>query len=218
LVPAYVGYLGGHAVGGPRKRRTFVERFTTFLHALAFVIGFSIVLVPLGALAGGVGFLLVPDWVRWMGGLVMIFFGLILTGLIKLPFLYAERRVRMRHRPRWGYLSSLLVGVSFVAGWTPCFGPTLAAILALSASQETVGRSVVLLAAYSAGLGIPFLVVGLAVDRVGAFLRRLGRYLHAIQVATGVLLVVFGILLLTGWLPVLGAWMTRLGMGWDVGL
>ena len=218
LVPAYIGYLGGQAVVAPDERRTPAERLATFLHALAFVVGFSAVFVTLGVAAGGVGRLLRSDWVRWIGGLVMVFFGLALMGLVKLPFLYAERRVHLRARPHWGYLSSALVGVSFAAGWTPCVGPVLGAILALSAGQGTVGQAAGLLAAYSIGLGLPFLLVGLAVDRVGSFLRRLHRYLPAIQIGTGLLLVVFGVLLFMDWLRVLGAWMTRLGIGWDVGL
>jgi len=218
LVPGYIGYLGGHAVVASDQRRTPAEQFATFLHALAFVVGFSAVFIALGGAVGGLSRLLRSDWVRWIGGLVMVFFGLALTGLVKLPFLYTERRVRVRSRTRWGYLSSALVGVSFAAGWTPCIGPVLGAILALSAGQGTVGRSVGLLAAYSAGLGLPFLLVGLAVDRAGAFLRRLHRYLHPIQVATGVLLVLFGALLFMDWLRLLGAWMTGLGLGWDLGL
>lgn len=218
LVPVYIGYLSGHAVLPSQEKPTFAERFATFLHALAFVLGFSALLVPLGVLARGVGFLLLPNWVRLIGGLMMVFFGLVLTGLIKIRFLRAERRIQMRKRPRWGYLSSVVVGISFAAGWTPCFGPTLAAILALSANQETMGQAAVLLSAYSAGLGIPFLLVGLAVDRVGAFLQRLQVHLRTIQIITGVILIIFGVLLFTGWLGVLSAWMASLGIGWDIGL
>ncbi len=218
LVPAYIGYLGGQAVVAPDHRRTLAGRFFTFLHALAFVVGFSAVFVILGVAAGGLAHLLRSDWVRWIGGVVMIFFGLALTGLIKLPFLYAERRVHIQTRPGWGYLSSLLVGISFAAGWTPCVGPVLGSILALSINQETMWQSAVLLVAYSVGLGIPFLLVGLAVDRAMGLIRRMRRYLNAIQVATGVLLVIFGVLLFMDWIQVVGAWMTRLGIGWELGL
>lgn len=218
LVPAYIGYLGGQAVVAPEERRTLAERLATFLHALAFVAGFSTVFIILGVAAGGLGRLLRSDWVRWIGGLVMVFFGLALTGLVKLPFFYTERRVHFRARPHWGYLSSALVGVSFAAGWTPCVGPVLGGILAFSAVQGMVGKAAGLLGAYSAGLGLPFLLVGLAVDRIGPFLRRMHRYLPAIQVGIGVLLVIFGVLLFMDWLRLLGVWMTRLGVGWDVGL
>lgn len=218
LVPAYIGYLGGQAVATPDTQHTNGRRFAIFLHALVFVVGFSAVFVALGIAAGGLGRLLRSDWVRWIGGLAMVFFGLALMGLIKLPFLYTERRLQMRARPRHWYLSSALVGLSFAAGWTPCVGPVLGAILALSANQETAAQSAGLLVAYSAGLGIPFLLVGLAIDRVGVLLRRLRRYLHPIQVATGVLLVLFGVLLFMDWLRVLGGWMMQFGVGWDPGL
>jgi cytochrome c-type biogenesis protein len=218
LVPAYIGYLGGHAAVAPDGWRAPAERFATFFHALGFVIGFSAVFVALGVAAGGLARLLRSDWVRWSGGLVMVFFGLALTGAIKPPFLYSERRVHLRAQPRWAYLASLLVGVSFAAGWTPCIGPALGGILALGATRETVGQSAGLLAVYSAGLGLPFLLVGLTVDRAGAFLRRLHRYLRTFQIAAGVLLILFGMLLFMDWLRVLGAWMTGLGIGWDLGV
>ncbi len=218
MVPAYIGYLSGRAIAGTDAGTSARERFATFLHALAFVLGFSAVFVALGAAAGGLGRLLRADWVRWLGGLVMVFFGLALMGAVKLPALYTERRLHLRAGSRWGYLSSALVGVSFAAGWTPCVGPVLGAILALGASQETAGKAVLLLAAYSLGLGIPFAGVGLAVDRMGAWLRRLHRYLRPIQVATGAVILLFGVLLFMDWLRVLGAWMTSLGLGWDLGL
>lgn len=218
MVPAYIGYLSGRAVAGADADVSGKERFATFLHALAFVVGFSAVFVALGAAAGGLGRLLRADWVRWVGGLIMVFFGLTLMGVVKLPALYTERRLHLRTGQQWGYLSSALVGVSFAAGWTPCVGPVLGAILALGASQRTAGQAALLLTAYSLGLGIPFLAVGLAVDRLGAWLRRLHRYLHPIQVATGVVILVFGVLLFMDWLRVLGAWLTSLGLGWDLGL
>lgn len=218
LVPAYIGYLSGQAVATPDGGRSLADRLATFLHALAFGVGFSVVFILLGLAIGGLSRLLRSDLVRWAGGLLMVFFGLALTGLIKVPFLLAERRVRIRTRPGWGYLSSFVVGVSFAAGWTPCVGPMLGSILALAASRETVGQSAGLLAVYSAGLGIPFLLVGLAVDRAVTLLRRLHRYLRAIQIVTGVILVLFGVLLFMDWLPVLGTWMAGLGIGWDLGL
>ena len=212
LVPAYIGYLSGQAVVTPEEGRALAERFATFLHALAFVVGFAAVFISLGGAVGGLSRLLRSEWIRWIGGLVMIFFGLALTGLLKLPFLYTERRIHVSKRPGWGYLSSVLVGIAFAAGWTPCITPILGSILALGASQETIGESVGLLAAYSAGLGIPFLLVGLAVDRAGALLRRMHRYLHTIQVVTGVLMIFFDLL------HVIGTWMTQMGIGWDLEL
>ena len=218
MVLVYVGYISGHAIVTPDQQRASAERFATFLHALAFVIGFSLVFIALGVAVGGLARLLRSDWVRWIGGLLMIFFGLALTGAIKMPFLYTERRITMRARPGWGYLSSWLIGISFAAGWTPCIGPVLGSILALGAVQQTTAQAALLLAFYSVGLGLPFLLVGLAADRARALIRRIQRYLHPAQVATGILLILFGVLLFMDWLRVLGTWMTQLGIGWDVAL
>lgn len=212
LVPAYISYLGGRAVTTPVDEPPTGP--ATFFHALAFVLGFSAVFIALGGVAGGLGRLLRADWVRWLGGLVMVFFGLALMGAVKLPFLYTERRLHLR-APNWGYLSSALVGISFAAGWTPCVSPVLGAILALGASQRTAGQAALLLAVYSLGLGVPFLLVGLALDRMGAWLRKPHRYLRPIQMTTGLLILIFGILLFMDWLRVLGVWMTRLGTGWE---
>lgn len=218
LVPAYIGYLSGQAVLADEQQRTLAERFATFLHALAFVVGFSAVFILLGVAMGGLGHLLRSDWVRWIGGLVMVFFGLALVGLVKLPFLYTERRVYFRARPGWGYLSSLLVGVSFAAGWTPCIGPAVGGILALGANQETVVQAALLLAVYSVGLGVPFLLVGLVIDRAALLLRRLQRAMRIVQIVTGVALTLFGVLLFMDWLRLLGVWMSQWGIGWDSGL
>lgn len=218
LVPAYIGYLSGRVVAAPDQRRTPAERLATFLHALAFVLGFSLVFVAMGLAAGGLARLLRSDWVRWIGGLVMIFFGLALTGAVKLPFLYTERRLHIKARPGLGYLSSFLVGLSFAAGWTPCIGPVLGAILALSTNQETVGQAVGMLIAYAAGLGIPFLLVGLALDWAFGLIRRLQRYMNVVQIVMGVILIVFGVLLFMDWIDPLGRWMTEHGLGWDLGL
>jgi len=212
LVPAYLGYLGGQAVIARGEQGT-AGRLRVFLHALAFVLGFSVVFITLGLAAGGLGRLLRSDVVRWVGGLVMVFFGLALIGWVKAPFLYTERRIEVRSRPGWGHLSSFLVGVSFAAGWTPCVGPVLGSILALSLSA----RSAALLVAYSIGLGLPFLLVALAMERATTFLRRLGPHLRTVQVVTGALLVLFGVLLFMDWLRVLGNWLTQLGVGLDLG-
>jgi len=214
LVPAYIGYLSGQAIIAPGEEKGVTQRLITFLHALAFVIGFSAVFIVLGLAAGGLGRLMRSDWVRWIGGLVMVFFGLALVGWLRLPFLYTERRVHIRTRPGWGYLSSFLVGISFAAGWTPCVGPVLGSILTLSLSVQ----SAALLVAYSVGLGLPFLLVALAVDQAMGLLQRMRRYLQAVQVATGVLLILFGVLLFMDWLRVIGDWMARLGIGWNLGL
>ncbi|MBM4432132.1 MAG: hypothetical protein FJ026_17555, partial [Chloroflexi bacterium] len=153
-------------------------------------------------------------WVQRVGGVLIVLFGLATMGLIRLPFLYVERRAQMRPRPGLGTLSSLLMGVVFSAGWIPCVGPVLAAIYLLASNTQTVGQGALLLAVYSLGLGLPFLLTGAALSAMSGWLRRLNRYLNVVSIITGLFLVVIGILLLLDrfqWLA--GCLTERLGAG-----
>jgi len=199
LVPAYLGYLSGRVVSAAGEGHPRAGRFHTFVHALFFVLGFSALFVALGAAASGIGRLLFAyrDALRYIGGGIIAFFGLALMGVLKLPFLYQDVRIRWRGRPEWGYLSSFLMGVFFSAGWTPCVGPALGAMLMLGLNQETVGRGAFLLTGYALGLGIPFVAAGLAMDRAGNYLHRLRRYLRPIQIASGIFLIAIGIAIFT---------------------
>ena len=154
--------------------------------SLAFVLGFSLVFVTLGASVALVGYALhrYIVWVQRIGGALIILFGLATMGLIKLPFLYVDRRAQMRTRPRLGYLSSVLMGVVFSAGWIPCVGPVLAAIYLMASNTQTVGQGALLLAGYSLGLGLPFLITGAALSTMTALLRRLNRYLNIVSIIT----------------------------------
>jgi cytochrome c-type biogenesis protein len=183
--------------------RPAADRFATFTHAVAFVLGFSAVFVALGAAATLLGQLLydVRSWLALIGGIVVVVFGLATAGWLNLPFLEYDTRYQGAAGRDWGYVSSFLMGVFFSAGWTPCVGPTLGAILTLGLNESTVGQGVILLASYSLGLGIPFLLTGLAVDRATTLLRRARRYMPAIKMATAVLLIVVGVLLLVDSLP-----------------
>jgi len=198
LVPAYVGYLGGRA---SRPEGAAVRgRWGVFSHGLAFVAGFSLIFVGLGAAASAVGRLLfsVHEWIARIGGLVVIVFGLHTLGVITLPFLDYDTRRRLSPDPSLGYLSSALMGVFFSAGWTPCIGPVLGAVLTLALDSASLGKGVVLLSAYSLGLAIPFLLAALAIGRVSAWLRRYSRSLRYVSWASGVLLVVIGAMLFFG--------------------
>ncbi|MBC7224006.1 MAG: cytochrome c biogenesis protein CcdA, partial [Anaerolineae bacterium] len=153
LVPGFVGYLGGASV----RAEGSVPWWRTFLHAAAFVTGFSAVFIALGAGVGQLGALLYGylPWIQKVGGALLILLGLHTAGLLKVPPLFQERRIHLAVRPEWGYLSSFLMGVLFSAGWTPCVGPILAGILLLASQEQTATRGALLLAAYSLGLGIP---------------------------------------------------------------
>ncbi len=215
LVPAYMGYLSGYAVTKPGSR-TWGERLFVMAHAVAFVGGFSTVFMLLGTAASSLGQLLRGAWLRYSGGLLIIFFGLALMGFLHVPFLQQEAHLQWRGKREWGFLSSVLIGMVFAAGWTPCVGPALSAILILSADQETIARGIVLLVAYSAGIGLPFIFAGLLVDRLGTFLQRLTPYLPIFQKISGIILIVVGILLITDSFSALGLWLEQRGIGWNL--
>lgn len=194
LVPAYIGYLGGRAAGGENSPG---NRFATFTHGLAFVVGFSCVFVLLGVAASAFGALLTEmrAWVARIGGIVVILFGLHMTGLFRLRFLEYDVRIHADPDRRWGYLSSFLMGVFFSAGWSPCIGPVLGAILTLAISSGSLASGAKLLISYSLGLAIPFLIAALTIGWLSGRLGRYGRVMHTIEVGMGVLLVVVGLML-----------------------
>ena len=217
LVPAYLGYLSGYAVT-KSDTPTLSERFFVIAHAVAFVIGFSLVFILLGTAAGSLGRLLRGDWFRYVGGLIIIFFGLALMEILHVPFLQNEARLQWQGKREWGFFSSLLIGMVFAAGWTPCVGPALSAILILSADQETIVQGVVLLTAYSAGIGLPFIFAGFLIDQVGTILQRMARYLPVIQKVAGAILILVGIVLITDSFSALGLWLEQRGIGWNLGI
>jgi len=217
LVPAYLGYLSGYAVT-KSDAPTLSERFFVAAHAVAFVAGFSLVFILLGIAASTFGRWLRGDWFRYLGGLLIIFFGMALMELIHVPFLHNEVRLQWRGKREWGFFSSALIGMVFAAGWTPCVGPALSAILILSTDQTTVGRGAALLAAYSAGIGLPFILGGVLIDRLGGLLQRVTRFLPTVQKIAGAILILVGIVLITNSFSSFGLWLEQRGIGWDLGI
>jgi cytochrome c-type biogenesis protein len=214
LVPAYVGYLGGRSV----TPNGIVEekRWITFSHGLAFVIGFSLVFVILGAAASALGSILfdLRSWISRIGGVIVVIFGLHTLGVINIPFLDYDTRRQYQPNQRLGYLSSGMMGVFFSAGWAPCVGPVLGAVLTLAINGANLSQGVILLSAYSAGLAVPFLLAALGVARVTDLMRRHRRLIRYVSLATGVVLVIVGIMLFTGTLERLA----RFGFFVDFGL
>jgi cytochrome c-type biogenesis protein len=213
LAPVYLGYITGTAV----SQLDSSKRLTTLLHALFFVLGFGVLFVALGATAGLLGSLLYPilPYLTKIGGVILIIFGLHLTGLITIPFLAAEKRLEVDTGDRKNYWSSFLVGLVFAAGWTPCVGPVLSGILMLAADSATVARGATLLAFYTLGLGLPFLMVAALVDIAVPALRKAGRFLRIVSIIGGVLLIAMGFLLLTGLFVRVTAWFNALTVaGW----
>jgi cytochrome c-type biogenesis protein len=197
LVPAYIGYLGGLAAGGEVGKS---NRWLTFSHGLAFVFGFSVVFVLFGVIAAFAGSLLfdLRFWLAKIGGIVVVIFGLHMIGVFHIPFLVYDTRVQQAPDPKWGYLSSALMGVFFSAGWSPCVGPVLGAILTLAINGGSVSLGATLLTAYSTGLAIPFLVAALGIGWVTTVLKKYGKTMRYVEIAMGVILVIIGVMLFTG--------------------
>ncbi len=213
LVPAYVGYLGGRAAGGEASES---NRWITFSHGLAFVLGFSVVFVTLGVAASALGSLLyeLRTWLAKIGGVVVILFGLHMIGIFRIPFLEYDVRVHSMPDRKLGYLSSALMGVFFSAGWSPCVGPVLGAILTLAFNGGDLTVGTTLLTAYSAGLGIPFLVAALGIGWVSTILKKYSKTMRYVEIAMGVILVIVGIMLFAGTFELLA----RYGLWVDFGL
>jgi cytochrome c-type biogenesis protein len=197
LVPAYVGYLSSRAITA--EGMVIGTRRETFAHGLAFVLGFSAVFITLGAAASAIGVLLfnAREPLTKIGGVVIILFGLHTLGVIHIPFLDYDTRKSQAPDRRWGYLSSSLMGVFFSAGWSPCVGPVLGAVLTLALSANAVGRGALLLSAYSLGLAIPFLLTAAGLGSVSNLLKRRGAFLRYASRVTGVFLILIGILVFT---------------------
>ena len=189
--------MGGRAAGGEATEN---NRFVTFTHGLAFVLGFSFVFITLGVATASLGRLLfdLRFVLEKVGGVVVIIFGLHMIGVFRIPFLEYDTRVQTLPDRKWGYLSSALMGVFFSAGWAPCVGPVLGAILTLVLNGGSISTGIALLSSYSAGLAIPFLIAALGVGWVSVTLRKYGKVMHYIEIAMGVILVIVGFMLFTG--------------------
>jgi cytochrome c-type biogenesis protein len=214
LIPSYITYITGLSFSDlDAEHPTHVVRRKTMLHSLAFVSGFTVVFVLLGASATYIGSFLQQhmDLVRKIGGILIIAFGIHVTGLIPLKWLLGEKRLSLKHKPA-GYLGSFLVGLAFAAGWTPCIGPILASILMIAATEEKVAHGIVLLLLYSIGLGIPFLLSSLALHRFITIFNRFKKYIRLFEIITGFFLVVVGVLIFTNWLAILSGYANMLFM------
>jgi cytochrome c-type biogenesis protein len=197
LVPGYLSYMAGTTA---REARTESgARWRVTAHALFFVLGFALIFIVLGAAASTLGALLRSHQLllKRGSGVLLILFGITLTGLVPLPFLQRERRVHVRQGEP-GLLRSALIGMAFSAGWSPCIGTMLGSIMSLAALGATLAQGVVFLLVYALGLGVPFLLVGLLIDRAGPVMRRINRYTGPISIAGGAVLALTGLLVLSG--------------------
>jgi cytochrome c-type biogenesis protein len=215
LFPSYLSLITGMSVERLSAGVAGEGRRQVIAHSLAFIVGFSLVFVALGASFSAAGQLLLDyrDWIRRIGGVLIIIFGLYIAGALKLGWLGRTQQLQFKHRPA-GYAGSLLVGVTFAIGWTPCVGPILGSILTLAGAAETLLIGVGLLVAYSAGLAVPFFLSSLALGRFLRFFKQYRPFIGMMERVAGVLLVIVGLLVLTNYFVVLNSFAVSLTPEW----
>ena len=198
LVPGYVSLISGVGVEELQLQDTSLLR-KVMLNSIAFILGFSIVFITLGALSTEVGQLAVQhkSTLARVAGVVIILFGLHLTGILRIKALYADKRLHSVKGDST-VLGAFVIGFAFAFGWTPCVGPILAVILTFAAAQDSVVKGIILLAIYSLGLAVPFLLTSLGIERFLKFYSRFRAHMHTVEVASGVLLIALGSLLALG--------------------
>lgn len=216
IIPSYLSFISGvsleemsatHAKADVRRRVVF--------NSLAFIVGFSIIFVSLGASASYLGSLFFGyrGLIRTLGGAFIILVGIYLMGLFKVPLLDRYLQFNLRNKPA-GYLGSALVGVTFAVAWIPCVGPILGAILALAGASAEIGKGILLLSIYAAGLAVPFFLSAIAVNSFFRFSNMFRRYVQAVHFAAGILLVIVGVLLVTDYFTLLNIYAIRFTPEW----
>ncbi len=209
IVPGYLSFISGYSFDElvSSSRSDLFKRVT--LNSVLFILGFSVIFVALGASATAVGQFMVQklDLFAKIAGVIIIVFGLHMTGIFKIKFLNYEKKFHTDKKI--GPLGSFVAGLAFAFGWTPCIGPVLAAILTIAAQQNTIGKGIILLSVYSLGLGIPFLATSLSINAFLSFFRRFSKYIRWVEVTGGVLLIIVGILIMTNNLTVLSGYFAK---------
>ena len=198
LIPSYVSYITGISYDELVSRESRKKNMNiTLLHSLAFVGGFSIIFVLLGATASLAGSILSQylDVIRVVGGVLIILMGIFVMDVVDIPFLQREAKLQLKTRPA-GYVGTIVVGMIFGAGWTPCTGPFLGSVLTLAMTSETLGSGMALLMLYSLGLGIPFILSAIAISAFLSSFNKLKKHFKAIKMVSGIILIIMGILLL----------------------
>jgi cytochrome c-type biogenesis protein len=212
LIPSYVTYITGLSFGQLKEAHPGLKvRWTVLLHSLVFIAGFSAVFIGMGALAGAASQHLQQGltWVQKIGGVLIFLFGIHLSGLFPFRALLGEKRIQIHKKPA-GFLGTFVVGVAFAAGWTPCIGPILGAILTLAAGTSgNAHRGILLLTTYSAGLGVPFLLAGMLFHGFLGFFNRFRKYIRLVEILTGLLMMAVGVLLFFGMFGLLSGYLYR---------
>lgn len=218
IVPSYVGFVTGMTMDELRDGARSDARRHAAIHAALFVLGFSLVFIALGASATALGSTLRRSLplLQQLGGVLIVLFGLYLLGVLRLPALMRERRVNLASKPA-GKLGSVVVGIVFGAGWTPCVGPILATLLLYASFEQTLGRGVLLLTVYALGLGIPFFLSAVALNWFLAGSARMKRWLLPIERVAGAAMVVLGVLLFTGHFALITSFLAQFAPAIDIG-
>ncbi len=214
LVPSYVTFITGISFEDLTATRDRARvRFLTITNSLAFILGFSFVFIMLGASSSFIGriFFEYKDIIRIVGGILIIVFGLFISGILKMDFLMRERKIHLSGKPA-GYIGTFLIGMTFAAGWTPCIGPILGSILIFAGSKGSASYGLKLLAVYSLGLALPFFVASLAINTFISYSRRIQKYMRVIMLLSGIILIVFGIMLLTDQVKELAGLLPDIGL------
>jgi cytochrome c-type biogenesis protein len=198
LIPAYFTFITGFSLDELTQGRNPAVRKKVFFSTFFFVLGFSLVFISMGASASYLGNILITykNWIRIIGGILIIIFGIHLTGALRIRFLDIEKRVSINNKPL-NFLGTLIIGMAFGAGWSPCVGPLLGSILIIASSQGTVWQGVVLLGTYSAGLAIPFILVSIFINFLLIFIGKASKFLRYVNVVAGVVLIIVGLLLVS---------------------
>jgi cytochrome c-type biogenesis protein len=206
LIPSYVTFITGLSLDDVQHARK-----AALIHGSLFVLGFTLIFLAMGAGATMLGQVLIQnrDWISRIGGVVIIVFGLYLLGVLNIGFLSRERRFHVADKPV-GYLGTMVVGIAFGAGWTPCLGPILGSILLYTGTQADLGRGMLLLFAYSLGLAVPFLISAIAIERFTVFFQKMRKQMMWISRISGAVMIVIGVMLVTNYFTVLASWLTTL--------
>jgi len=218
LIPSYISYITGISfedlVEGGKDRN--VTKITVF-NSLAFILGFTFIFMALGASSSYFGSLLrdYKDLIRQAGGILIILFGLFILRIIKLDFIDREKKFHLQEKPA-GYIGSVIVGIVFAAGWTPCIGPILGSILSLAASEGSVSYGMQLLFVYSIGLALPFFITSVALNTFLTHLPKVTRHMRVVTTISGLIMIGLGVLLLTDNLDYLANLLQSVGLGWDI--
>lgn len=210
LLPAYITHLTG---GKIEDSKLLVNRTTMYLRSIGFIIGFSIIFIALGASASFIGQVLAQyrALIMQIAGLLIIIFGLQMAGLLKFKVLMKEKRIHSEQKPK-SMFSSILLGMAFASGWSPCVGLALSSILLLASSSDTLSQGVFLLGAYSLGMAIPFLIISIVISYSLKTMRKINKYLSKLAVVNGMIMVGLGFLVLSGQMQKISAWLSAFSL------